>query len=263
MNSEELIGSGLLEAYALGQASAEEVQLVERMRTSDPDVAAALAEVEGSLESLARRGSKTPPHRVRASLMLEIDADEGSRILPMSGFAAKDGWKTWLAAASVLILAGSVGTNILLYSKLGRVQDQLARFESEREVLAEQLQVQKASLDGTQAELLVLLDPQRKVVTLAGLPVDPTGSARIFWDPQTHELHMNVLSLPAPPEGKQYQLWALADGVPVDAGVFDVVSGVQHMRSVVAADAFAVTLETAGGVPSPTLTAMYLMGPVG
>jgi hypothetical protein len=168
----------------------------------------------------------------------------------------------WLAAASVLILAGSIGSNILLYTKLNRVQDQLARYESERDVMAEQLQVQKASLDGTQEQLMVLLDPQRKVVTLAGLPLDPDGSARIYWDPVTHEVHMNVLSLPAPPEGKQYQLWALAGGVPIDAGVFDVVNGVQHMRSIPSAEAFAVTLEKAGGVPSPTLSAMYLMGSV-
>jgi anti-sigma-K factor RskA len=262
MNAEELISSGLLEAYTLGQASAEEVRLVERMRASDPHVANALLEVEESLEILANKRSRTPPERVRASLLNDLGAQDTSRVLPMPRGAFTEGWRMWLAAASVLILAGSIGSNILLYTKLNRVQDQLARYESERDVMAEQLQVQKASLDGTQEQLMVLLDPQRKVVTLAGLPLDPDGSARIYWDPVTHEVHMNVLSLPAPPEGKQYQLWALAGGVPIDAGVFDVVNGVQHMRSIPSAEAFAVTLEKAGGVPSPTLSAMYLMGSV-
>ena len=30
------------------------------------------------------------------------------------------------------------------------------------------------------------------------------------------------MALPAPPSGKQYQLWALKDGNPIDMGVFDV-----------------------------------------
>ncbi len=263
MNSQELIGSGLLEAYALGQASTEEVRLVERMRASDPQVDVAITEIELSLEALARKRSVAPPDRVRAALLTELGGRDGARVFPLTRNDRKDQWKTWLAAASVLILAGSIGTNLMLYNRLGRVQDQLARFESEREVLAEQLQVNNASLEGTREQLQVLLDPRRKVIPLAGLPVDPSGSARVYWDPFTHEVHVNVLSLPAPPPGKQYQLWALAGGVPIDAGVFDVVGGLQAMRAITSAEAFAVTLEKAGGVPSPTLSAMYLMGPVG
>lgn len=78
---------------------------------------------------------------------------------------------------------------------------------------------------------------------------------------------LNVENLPMPPSGKQYQLWALKDGKPIDAGVFDMIPGTEgdmHMMPVTIADAdaFAVTLEKKGGSPSPTLTQLYAMGKI-
>jgi anti-sigma-K factor RskA len=62
--------------------------------------------------------------------------------------------------------------------------------------------------------------------------------------------------LPDPPTDKQYQLWALLDGKPVDAGTFNVNSDsiqLQEVRNIANAQAFAITLEHKGGVRSPTL----------
>ena len=78
-------------------------------------------------------------------------------------------------------------------------------------------------------------------------------------------MYINVNSLPVPSADKQYQLWAIVDGKPVDAGVFTMTSdsaSIQKMKSISGAQAFAVTLEKKGGNPTPTMTAMYLMGNV-
>jgi anti-sigma-K factor RskA len=72
--------------------------------------------------------------------------------------------------------------------------------------------------------------------------------------------------LPAAPEGKTYQLWAIAGGsAPVSAGVFTVdTSGagslsVRPLPGVATVNAFAVTLEPVGGLPAPS-GEMYLLG---
>ena len=65
------------------------------------------------------------------------------------------------------------------------------------------------------------------------------------------------------PADKQYQLWALKDGQPIDMGVFDPVTpedGLLEMGRVPGADAFAVTLEPRGGSANPTLEEMYVYG---
>ena len=69
--------------------------------------------------------------------------------------------------------------------------------------------------------------------------------------------------MPAAPQGMQYQLWAIVDGKPVDAGVFDVAtSGLLKMKTLDGAVAFAVTIEPRGGRPSPTLETMQVIGNV-
>ena len=73
-----------------------------------------------------------------------------------------------------------------------------------------------------------------------------------------------LASLPAPSEEQQYQLWAIVDGQPVDAGVFDIEKGniLQQLKTISNAQAFAVTLEKKGGSPTPTLAALFLIGNV-
>jgi anti-sigma-K factor RskA len=71
---------------------------------------------------------------------------------------------------------------------------------------------------------------------------------------------IDVLSLPEPEEGKQFQLWALVKGLPVDAGVFNTdVSNIQRVKDIESADGWAVTLEPKGGSVSPSLDKMYLI----
>jgi anti-sigma-K factor RskA len=72
--------------------------------------------------------------------------------------------------------------------------------------------------------------------------------------------------LPPAPEGKVYELWAIAGkGAPVPAGVFAVDAKgagslrVPPLQAGEDLDTFAVTLEPAGGVPAPT-GSMYLVG---
>jgi anti-sigma-K factor RskA len=70
--------------------------------------------------------------------------------------------------------------------------------------------------------------------------------------------------LPQAPADKQYQLWAIVDGVPQDAGVItknDKTIRIQKMKSFgnIKVNAFAITLEKEGGNPTPK-GQMYVLG---
>ena len=134
----------------------------------------------------------------------------------------------------------------------------LANLNSEKEQLANDFQIQKASYTN---QLAFLVSPDSRSVLLKGQPVSPDSKAVVIWNAKTKDVYINVAALPKPPEGKQYQLWALANGQPIDAGVFNVNdTSLQKMKNITDAQAFAVTLEKEGGSPIPTLTALYLMG---
>jgi anti-sigma-K factor RskA len=62
-----------------------------------------------------------------------------------------------------------------------------------------------------------------------------------------------------------YQLWAIVDGKPVDAGILkttDVYALPQKMISFSSAQAFAITIENKGGSEVPTLDKMVALGGV-
>jgi hypothetical protein len=60
-------------------------------------------------------------------------------------------------------------------------------------------------------------------------------------------VYLSSVKLPVAPEGKQYQLWAIVDGKPVDAGLLDNPETFEKMKSLGNAQAFAISLEAKGG----------------
>jgi anti-sigma-K factor RskA len=89
------------------------------------------------------------------------------------------------------------------------------------------------------------------------------NAATVFWNTKNKDVYVMVNKLPEPKTGKQYQLWAMVDGKPVDAGVLNPsCSSVCKMKNIPKAEAFAITLEKEGGSPVPNLKAIYVMGNV-
>ncbi len=267
MTPRELIDSGLLEAYVIGKTDAQETALVEHMRSTDQEVRKELERIENDLERLAKMNAVPPPAAVRSTVMQRIGAQQSThapivRELP----PARSGSWSWLAAASVGALLLSAAGNIMLLRELRSTRTALARLESEQVILAQQLQVQNASFQLSQEQLAVVMDPRTELVTLNGTANATGAKARVYWDRSAHRVFLDVLTLPEPPAGKQYQLWALVDGTPVDAGVFDMTAdanGLQRMKDIPHAQGFAVTQEQTGGSPTPDLEAMVLMGQAG
>ncbi len=92
----------------------------------------------------------------------------------------------------------------------------------------------------------------------------PSSLATVFWNTESKAVYLLVNQLPKPATGKQYQLWAIADGKPVDAGIFELGEGITFikLKTIAKAEAFAITLEKKGGSETPTMDAMYVMGKV-
>ncbi|MEJ0083604.1 MAG: anti-sigma factor [Puia sp.] len=92
----------------------------------------------------------------------------------------------------------------------------------------------------------------------------PSSLATVYWNTQSKDVYLLVNKLPAPVPDKQYQLWAIVDGKPVDAGVFEMAEGISFvkLKTIPKAEAFAITLEKKGGSTKPDMDAMYVMGKV-
>ncbi|MFZ1330831.1 MAG: anti-sigma factor [Flavobacteriales bacterium] len=268
MNAIELINSGILEAYVLGQASDEEVALVERMRITEGSVRAELEALNVALEDVALRGAVKPPEFVKTQIMDRIAKDNSARepirMMPQQTSERSGNSWQWLAAASIIGLLFSVGLNVYQHNKLDNVKEELARSEQQRSVFAQEIEVQRTSLEHSKEQLAVLQDPNASVITLQGMGAAAGRTARVYWDKTSAEVYVDHHSIPPPPAGKQYQLWILVDGNPVDAGVLPLSDpdGLERMKDVQTGQTFAVTIEKLGGSESPDLSALVFMGQV-
>ena len=251
MNRDEI--DELAAAYALGGLEGEErVRFEALLEAGDPDAVRALRDCEDTLVGLAAAAPEPPPPAVKAALMERIAATPASvRTLPRRSRAL---WPVVLSGAMAAGLAAVVvGWSVS------------STYEKRLDALVQSAERLRAELHSQQAVIAILRDPATQVVVLAGLPPAPGARARMMWHAQAGGVFV-ATGLPAPPDGKAYQLWAIAgSNAPVSAGVFTVDAAgtgslaVRPLPGVAAVNAFAVTLEPAGGLPAPS-GEMYLLG---
>nr|WP_284040563.1 anti-sigma factor [Sphingobacterium sp. lm-10] len=162
-----------------------------------------------------------------------------------------------LATAATALLVCSIGVNAYLYQQRNATNVAMAQSETKNSTTELLLADAYKSLD-------MLQNPAVSMVSLAGVENHPELSAVVFWNKEDSKVYLMADKLPNAPEGKQYQLWALIDGQPVDAGTVPLMKEeVMHaMKSISEAHAFAITLENKGGSPSPTLSELQVIGQI-
>ncbi|MCF2445682.1 anti-sigma factor [Dyadobacter sp. CY345] len=181
-------------------------------------------------------------------------ADSGATVIYPS-------WAKFAVAASILF-AALFGWSAL---QMSGVKKQNEQYAAEMAVLKSDMDVVKKDAEYKDALASLYRNPHHKVVRMAGLEKSPQSIVAAIWDTKTNDVLLDVQNLPATPAGKQYQLWTIVDGKPVDMGVLDQEFSHKVLKMKQAnpgAVAFAITLEKTGGSPSPTMEDMFVMGKV-
>lgn len=270
MEKEAFISSGLLELYVLGATSVEENTLVEQMLVKYPELNQDLVATEKSLMLYAENQVAKPSTAAKKAIFDAIDQLEHQKEKKVLQLPTKEESKTnwfssFMVAASLFLLIISAVYNYIQYQELQKAEDQIATLNSEKEVLANNLDSYKTSFEVAKNKIAILNDTANLTIPMKGLEISPNSLALIHWNKQTNETFIDIASLPEAPNAMQYQLWAIVDGAPVDLGVFDIndsEGALQKMKTVKNPQAFAVTLEKEGGSPTPTMEKMYVMGKV-
>ena len=269
MDTKQFIESGILERYAMGKVSEQEMAAVQCLSKIYPEISRELIQIESSLEKYTLLHSVTPPDHLKSKIFDKIKS------LPKDDQIAADqnqskaektitrGNTYWLRAAVVLALVGLAATLFLYTQNNLSYQEQIAELKDDISGLSSELSDIKSFSEQQEQLIAAIRSPEFSLVQLEGLEgKDPGASANVYWNEQTNEMLLVINQLTSPSAGKDYQLWAIVDDTPVDAGVFEVDEFFTYrvLESIESPIAFAVTLEDEGGVPEPTLEEMYLFG---
>ena len=256
MNTKEYIASGIVESYVLGLASEEERREFEAMCLQYPEVLEARISFELALEKQAMENAIAPPAAVRNNVLQHFHPTP-VRSLPVIPSSANrnNNWLRYAAAACVILLAGSIYYSISL-----RTANQ--QLEAKNRVLQSGFDSATAKLNEMHTDMSILKgNPNIKMASMKGTDMSPQSYATVYWDTTSHDVYLMTNNLPVPASDKQYQLWAIFNGKPVDLGVFDIKKERLLIKATNAqgAEAFAITLEKEGGSPIPKGD-MYVVG---
>jgi anti-sigma-K factor RskA len=270
VNIKEYISSGIIESYCIGNCSEKECAEVEKFAAEYPEIKAEIEAVQNALDSYALKHAIAPPESLKDKVISTIETleeihhrEQDAKVKSINSLKPVTfDYRILLVAASLVLLIASAFFIFRMSGELKSMQSQLVALTWKNDSLLTSTIAQKEQQQKAEQQLALLKDPMNKMVELKGLKAAPDSKAMVMWNTASKEVYIEIEKLPAPPENMQYQLWALHDGKPVDAGMIEMTSDsieMHKMKNIEQAQAFAITLEKKGGNPSPQ-GEMYVMG---
>jgi anti-sigma-K factor RskA len=236
-----------LDLYALGALDAEEAQELASHLETCPECTQKVEEARGRVALLALAAPpQEAPRRVKERLLKQIAGRRaGQRPARLAAF-----WQWAAPALAALSLVLAVWA-LALRTRNQELYRQVRELERTQQTMNAELTRARAVVD-------LLTAPDTAKVTLVAGAAHPVPQGKVFYHPQKGLLFY-AANLPQLPAGKTYQLWLVpTQGNPISAGIFQTDAHgngevlLPQLPAGVAAKAFAVTVEPAGGVPQPT-----------
>lgn len=273
MNIKEYIESGILEAYALGALTTEERTVVEADIAMYPELAAELEAIEATMLDFANAEAIQPPAFMQDQIWNAINENNTEAIqpaavpptpktVPLPQAAAKPSWQR--AAIWAAVIASGL-TNFMLLSQRNESREEQTVLTSKIDSMQASQQQLAAVIDAYKKEKDMLATPGMQTIVMRK-DGDTRMAGMVYWSKEKGEAYLALHNMPLPPQGKQYQLWVIQDGKPVDMGVIsnDIVANEGAMLKIAAVissgQAFAISLEKEGGNPTPTQ--VYMVGAI-
>jgi anti-sigma-K factor RskA len=272
VNIKEYISSGIVESYVLGLASNGEQLEFEQLCATNAELRQAREAFELSLEQHAIDNAVAPPAALKQKIWngINLDINTAAPVVNMKTAENKAqpltpvrsmSFAKLLAAAAVILLVGSTLLNFYFYNQYKSSTAKLDELIASTQQMADNNRAMQAKLQEYDRSFAMIKDTNMAVIAMKGQPVAPQSLTTVYWNKQTKDVYLLVNALPQPVAGKQYQLWAIVDGKPVDAGLLkpDASDGLVKMSNIPQAQAFAITLENIGGSKTPTMP-IYVVG---
>lgn len=264
---EYIKSSGMIERYALGQASCHEAEVLEDAMSQNPEVKQLVDDACIGMEAMASASARKMPEGLETLVMASLSTpdhlsgtapkseESSDKVFSLPAFTA--GLAAAAALAGVLIVTGVLGGG-----KAKSLQAKLDTTQERIEALQLAQDEREAQLSELVAEFELITDPATSKVALDPVAAGGDASALVYWNSFAQALYIDSEALPVLGEDEQYQLWAIVDAGPLSMGVL----ALNDSREVLAVPdfenpaAFAITVEPIGGSVSPTLDKMVVLG---
>jgi hypothetical protein len=248
-NINDIREGGLLELYVMQLCTPEQEAQVKNALITNPALQKEIAEISKGLENYALINAKPVPTALDKKILMSFK--------PATKIVTFNKWKIAAMAASLLFITTMAG---LFY-----VNQQNKNLQSDIAVLKNNL---PTSINNEELFLNSDLFKQAdfKKIKLQSPNKTENVCFNVLYNAQTGKVYINSCRSPQLPAGKQYQLWALKNGVPYSLGAFNRVSKSNQVillqQLIANPEKFAISIENEGGSKEPNPQTIEFTGEV-
>ena len=257
MDFKKYISSGILELYAMGTLSPTQMQEVDALIKTYPEIGIELNAIK---ESIARYGSLSERNS-KQSLNEKTLGQNNRKSNPTIPYLKHRKTYRILLSVSLVALICSTFASMFFFTKWSESADKALVALNEQRKVSQSFNLLKVDYTNLSERLMVMRDPEMSMIPLIPADSSATYKATLYYDKYNGATFVDVLYLPIAPEVSQYQLWAMVDSQFVNVNMIDVAEDrIQKMKPLLNVSKWAVTLEPKGGSSLPTLDQMILTG---
>lgn len=269
MTNEELISSGELELYVAGLLTEERNKEIALIIENNVDIKKEVENIENVVMHLANESTLTDKYEftdVLKKIITDRVSDDAKvkQLTPTDEKSSRPFLKFagWAAAAVFLALFA------FQFQNNTQLEDNLNISIEENKTIKDSLKKQSFELNYKENMLATITSEDTKIIDLAGQQISPSSSVRVFWDTAQNKVVIDAKTLPQAPADMVYQVWSLKlePLTPTSLGLLEDYSAEKTLfvlENTNASEGFGITLEPAGGSPTPTLEKLFVLGTTG
>lgn len=264
MDVKVYIESGILELFVAGQLNDQDNREVQKVLLKYPEILREVLEIESAIIKLS---SAMSPGKNKHLLQLIKDKLElGAKdVKVISIEKATYNWLTYSGWAATLV----VGVSLLwTINQNQELEIKVADTEIEKAFLEVQIDEAKTNLALKENLLNILRDRNIISVPLGGQGDFANSYAKVYWNTSDNSIYLDAQGLPNAPNGKVWQVWSLTLNplTPTSLGIIanfnEDDNKIFNIENTNESEAFAITLEPAGGSKTPTMEQLHTLGVV-
>ncbi|MBT8263412.1 MAG: anti-sigma factor [Bacteroidia bacterium] len=246
----DIIESGILERYLLGELSKDEMASLEYSLEADSELKAHFQQLELDMEKMAMENAVTPSGNVKQALFRQLEGDTDKKIIKINSRKPTRTYTAIAASLAVLFLLSS----FWLYQKMSGIQEDLRVVREQNDLLLDENEDLVKNYDETIQWLEELNSADTEKLIMKGNDLMPEARAISYVNHKNKTVILNAAGLPELPADKDYQLWADVEGEMIDMGVIPKDTDMAVMTYIEEAESLNITIEPAGGNDHPTVS---------
>lgn len=243
IGKQEILDSGLLELYVLGELNDIEEKEVLKALKKYPDLKAELKNIEDSLIVLAKKAAVEPGPGVLENILASLPKDDPKQSNKQEKPSPK--WPYWLFAVAAL---SALAFAFWQQSKYQQINQNFENLKVECESLKKNHENQIALYNN-------INDFDNQIIRIRASENFQESRITCYLNTKTRKNYLEIKGLPKINANETFQLWSLKDGVdPIPLNLIEnELDNIMEVDYVEGSNAYAITIEENGGANTPNL----------